>query len=242
MKLYVGGDNDCAKTIRGYLSTQFAIIEAEEFIADPKVADFVLYIEIDPTAHHILFDSIDCPLEKNILRHTRALTSTEIKVMTAGGVQSETECRIVVPSDRSVQSAVEYGVLRGMLDLRKAGERAISLIHSPSQSAAEIKPMLEQAMKQLADILTGAAANASREQSRKDYEIISAQLNAQATEETANLKLYLTNLVTSEIARAQREIAVLIPPPYIPPTPPEPKVYGLVQRLVAAWNGHVILT
>src|SRR5882672_10255180 len=72
----------------------------------------------------ILFDSVDSELEGAILRHVTQLAAAPVVVDRPGGlVHSERELRIVVPksgdvkADEAAAVAVEFGVLRGLLDL-----------------------------------------------------------------------------------------------------------------------------
>ena len=81
-----------------------------------------------PTLHsaqaHIHFDSVDSELEAAILRHVTQLAAAPVVVDRPGGVvHSERELRIVAPNsgnakaDEAAAVAVEFGVLRGLLDL-----------------------------------------------------------------------------------------------------------------------------
>jgi hypothetical protein len=72
----------------------------------------------------IHFDSVDSELEGAILRHVTQLAAAPVVVDRPGGiVHSERELRIVVPNsgdakaDEAAAVAVEFGVLRGLLDL-----------------------------------------------------------------------------------------------------------------------------
>jgi hypothetical protein len=72
----------------------------------------------------IHFDSVDGELEAAILRHVTQLAPAPVVVDRPGGVvHSERELRIVVPNsgdakaDEAAAVAVEFGVLRGLLDL-----------------------------------------------------------------------------------------------------------------------------
>jgi hypothetical protein len=72
----------------------------------------------------IHFDSVDSELEAAILRHVTQLAAAPVVVDRPGGiVHSERELRIVVPNsgdakaDEGAAVAVEFGVLRGLLDL-----------------------------------------------------------------------------------------------------------------------------
>jgi hypothetical protein len=72
----------------------------------------------------IHFDSVDSELEAAILRHVTQLAAAPVIVDRPGGVvHSERELRIIVPNsgdakaDEAAAVAVEFGVLRGLLDL-----------------------------------------------------------------------------------------------------------------------------
>jgi hypothetical protein len=72
----------------------------------------------------IHFDSVDSELEGAILRHVTQLAAAPVVVDRPGGlVHSDRELRIVVPhsgdakADEAAAVAVEFGVLRGLLDL-----------------------------------------------------------------------------------------------------------------------------
>jgi len=75
------------------------------------------------TAGHIRFDSVDSLLEAAVLRHVTRLSGGPVIVDRPGGlVHSERELRIVVPvsGDSKMDEAavaVEFGVLRGLLEL-----------------------------------------------------------------------------------------------------------------------------
>jgi hypothetical protein len=83
--------------------------------------------ERDAGATHsacIHFDSVEGDLERAILRHVAALSAEAVVVDRPGGVvRSERELRIIVPTsgdaraDEAAAVAVEFGVLRGLLDL-----------------------------------------------------------------------------------------------------------------------------
>ena len=75
---------------------------------------------------NIHFDSTDGELEAAILRHVARLAKAPVMVDRPGGVvHSERELRIIVPAtgdakaDESAAVAVEFGVLRGLLDLTR---------------------------------------------------------------------------------------------------------------------------
>jgi hypothetical protein len=75
---------------------------------------------------NIHFDSVDSELEAAVLRHVTQLAAAPVMVDRPGGrVHSERELRIVLPvtgdarADEAAAVAVEFGVLRGLLDLTR---------------------------------------------------------------------------------------------------------------------------
>ncbi|HTC64368.1 MAG TPA: hypothetical protein VK709_16125, partial [Candidatus Saccharimonadales bacterium] len=73
---------------------------------------------------YIHFDSVDSALEAAVLRHVAQLATGPVIVDRPGGVvHSERELRIVAPvtgdarADEAAAVAIEFGVLRGLLDL-----------------------------------------------------------------------------------------------------------------------------
>jgi hypothetical protein len=75
-------------------------------------------------ASYIHFDSVDSALEAAVLRHVAQLAAGPVIVDRPGGVvHSERELRIVAPvtgdalADEAAAVAIEFGVLRGLLDL-----------------------------------------------------------------------------------------------------------------------------
>ena len=75
-------------------------------------------------AAYIHFDSVDSALEAAVLRHVAQLAAGPVIVDRPGGVvHSERELRIVAPvtgdarADEAAAVAIEFGVLRGLLDL-----------------------------------------------------------------------------------------------------------------------------
>src|SRR5580704_16408883 len=72
----------------------------------------------------IHFDSVDSALEAAVLRHVAELAAAPVIVDRPGGVvHSDRELRIVAPNtgdaraDEAAAVAIEFGVLRGLLDL-----------------------------------------------------------------------------------------------------------------------------
>ena len=76
----------------------------------------------------IHFDSVDSALEAAVLRHVAQLAAAPVIVDRPGGVvHSDRELRIVAPNtgdaraDEAAAVAIEFGVLRGLLDLTRPG-------------------------------------------------------------------------------------------------------------------------
>jgi len=127
MRIKVIGDSPSARALRGLLrKAGFAVTEflpADVVTALPS-GGYVLYVEESAEARKILFDSVDSELEANILRHVTQLSPNPVVVDRPGGaVHSDREIRIVVPhGDEREAAAVEFGVLRGLMDtVRPAG-------------------------------------------------------------------------------------------------------------------------
>jgi hypothetical protein len=80
--------------------------------------------EIHRSFGGIHFDSVDCALEEAVLRHVTQLAAGPVIVNRPGGVvHSDRELRIIAPNtgdckaDEAAAVAIEFGVLRGLLDL-----------------------------------------------------------------------------------------------------------------------------
>lgn len=127
MRITVVGENDCARALRGLLLR--AKIPAG---ATAWPWCYVVALEMHAGAEYIEFDSVDCELEQRILRHVTSLSHQPVLLNRPGGeVHSDREIRIVVPArpaggpdDERLQAAVERGVLRGILDMVIAEDRA----------------------------------------------------------------------------------------------------------------------
>ncbi len=122
MRIKIIGDCESARALRGLLrKAGFAVVEflPAEVVAALPGGGYVVEIEEGEAGRPgIYFDSIDSELEANILRHTAALSPLPVTVDRPGGkVRSDREIRIVVPAGNvREQAAVEYGVLRGLMD------------------------------------------------------------------------------------------------------------------------------
>ena len=124
MRIKVVGENDCARALRGLLR-QAGFAVSEFLPTDPPrrvnapSAGYVISVVESEGGENILFDSVDCPLEANILRHVTALSKLPVLLDRPGGeVHSDREIRISVPAcgGEAQQLAVEFGVLRGLMD------------------------------------------------------------------------------------------------------------------------------
>jgi hypothetical protein len=122
MRIKIIGENEVARSVRGLLrQAGFAVTEflpADAVLHGPQ-AGYVVTIEETETSGWIHLDSVDCPLERRILQHVTALSPHPVSIDRPGGeVHSERELRILVPKGDSGQAtAVEFGVLRGFLEL-----------------------------------------------------------------------------------------------------------------------------
>ncbi|HYB61972.1 MAG TPA: hypothetical protein VEH50_10905 [Methylomirabilota bacterium] len=121
MRIKIVGENDCARATRGLLrQAGFAVTEflpADAVTSAPQ-AGYVITVETH-TASEIAFDSADSPLEAAVLRHVAQLSKLPVIVDRPGGiVHGDRELRILAPKDDPEQAtAVEFGILRGLLDL-----------------------------------------------------------------------------------------------------------------------------
>ncbi|SRR5712692_725320 len=127
MRVRIIGDGECARATRGLLrKAGFAVTDylpGEAVPGAPVYGPLFGYaIQIEESAdrrtEHIHFDSVDCELEANILKHVTALSKHPVMVDRPGGVvHSDREIRIVVPAHLPGQQiAVEFGVMRGLVD------------------------------------------------------------------------------------------------------------------------------
>lgn len=127
MRVKVIGENETAKAARGLLSKAGFAVEGL-ITAKPgdPIAGYTVYIEETAETDHIMLDSIDCPLENNILHHITELTSKPVTIDRAGGhVHSDQEIHIHLPIGNEESSrAVEFGVMRGLLESIKVPQVA----------------------------------------------------------------------------------------------------------------------
>jgi hypothetical protein len=122
MRIKIIGEGESACALRGMLrQAGFAVTEflpAAALLNGPQ-AGYVITIEEAEASGWIHLDSVDCPLERHILQHITALSPHPVSIDRPGGeVHSERELRILVPKgDQAQATAVEFGVLRGFLEL-----------------------------------------------------------------------------------------------------------------------------
>lgn len=166
---------DAAAVLRGYLVKDGTVALWKE--GDPE-PDCTVILE---DGSEFYFDSIDCPLEKEVFRHVRDLAQSHIEIRTKGGVQSDNLIRIVFPSSEA--RAVELGVLRGFVDFagpKRSGEPPRAPFVSPAPAVVDdsILQNLQASHDRLVEEMRGAS------QSQKDaYERLLAETKA-AHEET----------------------------------------------------------
>lgn len=110
MRVLIEGDCATAKALRGVLARH-------DFHLTSHHPHWTIRIEEPAGAARPLLDSVDGELENAILRHLRRQTSTPIEIHTAGGVASETELRLVVPSVEEERRAAEIALFRALLEL-----------------------------------------------------------------------------------------------------------------------------
>ncbi|PYU03577.1 MAG: hypothetical protein DMG33_16410, partial [Acidobacteria bacterium] len=88
----------------------------------------------------IHIDSIACPLEAAILRHVTELSKLPVVLDRPGGVvHSDREIRLTVPASAEQQHAVEFGVLRGLLELVEPARLGGQAKHSAATAAPSKK-------------------------------------------------------------------------------------------------------
>jgi hypothetical protein len=121
MRVKIIGESNCAKAARGLLrQAGFAVTEflPTEAVTQGPLAGYVIGIVEDARADKIYVDSVDCALEAAILKHITQLSKHPVVLNRPGGVvHSDREIGLIVPHDEEEQRAVEFGVLRGLLEL-----------------------------------------------------------------------------------------------------------------------------
>jgi hypothetical protein len=139
MRIKIIGENDTAKALRTLLrKAGFAVCEflPAEAVTQAPVAGYVITIEESGQSGWIHLDSVDSELEGAVLRHITQLSPHAVSVDRPGGqIHSERELRIVVPAgspagDAAQAQAVEYGVLRGLLEI--LGPKPLKLPEPPA--------------------------------------------------------------------------------------------------------------
>ncbi|HYA97297.1 MAG TPA: hypothetical protein VEH49_04315, partial [Methylomirabilota bacterium] len=126
MRITIIGENDTARALRALLrKARFAVgdCRAAEAGAQARAplggAGYSISIEESAATGWIHLDSVASELEAAVFHHVAELSPHPVSVDRPGGqVHHERELRIVVPADDPAQAqAVEYGVLRGLLEL-----------------------------------------------------------------------------------------------------------------------------
>ncbi len=147
MRVKIIGENDCAKAARGLLrQAGFAVTEflPTDAAAHGPLAGYVIGIVEDARADKIYIDSVDCALEALILKHVTQLSKLPVVINRPGGVvHSDREIGLIVPRDAEEQQAVEFGVLRGLLELGgqlKAAEKIAPPPGGQLEAAEKIAP------------------------------------------------------------------------------------------------------
>ncbi|MBZ5701487.1 MAG: hypothetical protein LAN84_06540 [Acidobacteriia bacterium] len=132
MRVKISGENDCAKAARGLLrQAGFAVTEflPGEAVLQGPLAGYAITIEEIAGTERIHLDSVDGPLEAAILKHITQLSKLPVVVDRPGGVvHNDREIVLLAPGSAEQQQAVEFGVLRGLLELsgqQKAAEKAL---------------------------------------------------------------------------------------------------------------------
>jgi hypothetical protein len=136
MRVKIIGECESARALRGLLRRAgFAVTEflPSEAVLRPQ-AGYVITIEETESSGWIHLDSVDSALEAAILRHITQLSPHPVSVDRPGGlVHSDRELGIALPAGDVVQAqAVEFGVLRGLLEL--AGPKAYVPEPHPQES------------------------------------------------------------------------------------------------------------
>jgi hypothetical protein len=146
MQIEIIGDNDTARATRTLLrQAGFAVAQVSQLVdaahsgesrggrTAPRTG-YTITIEESDQSGWIHFDSVDCALEQLVLRHVTALSQHPVSIDRPGGrVHSDQQLRIIIPFDNPEQSsAVEFGVLRGLLELTHSPAIALQAAASPS--------------------------------------------------------------------------------------------------------------
>ena len=167
MRIKIIGESDCARATRGLLrQAGFAVTEflPADAVTHAPVAGYVITIEEvagvalqvsesryrgarpenerppENGAAGIHIDSIACPLEAAILRHVTELSKLPVVLDRPGGVvHSDREIRLTVPASAEQQHAVEFGVLRGLLELVEPARLGGQAKHSAATAAPSKK-------------------------------------------------------------------------------------------------------
>ncbi len=122
MRIKVIGECESARALRGLLKlgglAVVNVLPGDGGVKPPLHGGLVISLEESAPGLDIHFDSVDSDLERLVLKHVTQLTARPVRVDRQGGqVHSDRELRIVVPAQERERIAVEYGVLRGLLEM-----------------------------------------------------------------------------------------------------------------------------
>lgn len=142
MRIKVVGESDTAKALR--LALQAAGVAVAPDLVEAS-AHFTLYIE-EYAGPNIVFDSVDCELERNILRHVSDNTPSDIVVRRgAGDIEADDKIKLLVPRNAQEIKAVEVGVLRGILDtVRCMGVARQNAAEGAADNAVDVAAMVDK--------------------------------------------------------------------------------------------------
>jgi hypothetical protein len=119
----------------------------------------------------IHFDSVDSALEAAVLRHVAQLAAAPVVVDRPGGVvHSDRELRIVAPNtgnakaDEAAAVAIEFGVLRGLLDLTSSAFAKASA-GKPAFGSASLGKSLPGSASPSMGVVNGGEADSSADAS-----------------------------------------------------------------------------
>lgn len=122
MRIKIIGECESARALRGLLhQAGFALTDflPTGVLVHGPLAGYVVRIEESAAGGQICFDSVECELERAILRHITQLSPSPVVLDRPGGqVHSDREIRILVPAGMPGDAiAVEFGVMRGLADV-----------------------------------------------------------------------------------------------------------------------------
>ena len=111
MRIAVKGTNGCANGLRG-------IIEREGFQLVKLFPQFTFELVQSDSSIPVL-DSVDCELERAVLRELARLTPCgQVLIHRKGGNQDDTVMRIEYPENEAEQWAVQQAIYRALSQLK----------------------------------------------------------------------------------------------------------------------------